>query len=89
MQKAIKTTAKVSFLPFLILYEINQYIIYSKQLAENIKSIQRASIRDLRTKKFKFQAKPAPAQLLLVESSNKAYKKKRKDYYSYDQNYQD
>ncbi len=55
MQKAIKTKAKVSLLPLLMLKEIDQRIARGKPPAENTKaSNQEASMKDPSAKEPKF-----------------------------------
>lgn len=66
-----------------ILQNIDQYVFHGKRLLEYTKNFtQRAFIRDLRTKNSKprtQEKKPAAAQLLLAEASNKAHKEKKKN----------
>lgn len=65
VQKVIKAKAKTSFLPFLILKEIDKHVTHSKQLVKNIKassSSYRTPMKDPRIDKPKFQnqkTKPA------------------------------
>lgn len=86
MQKVIKVKAKTIFLSHSIFRQINQYIIYNKQLMDNTKvSNQKTFIKDLKVEKPKFQnqkAKLAVFQLLLAKVSNKACKDQKKNQYN-------
>lgn len=91
MQKAIKAKANASFLFPSIFRKRNQCIAYRKQLTKNTKAtIQKVLMRDLRTKELKLcnqKAKLALAQLLLVETFNKACKEKKKNYQGHNQDH--